>query len=592
MREGKIPDPLIETIRNRTDLVTVVSRHLTLKKAGQNFMGLCPFHSEKTPSFTVNPTKQFFHCFGCSAGGDVFHFLSKIEQITFPEAVRRLAVTAGVTLPTYQNTTTETDQAYSEFEQIYRANAEAAALFHQNLLHRKEAEEARRYLRGRGVSDETVRTFGIGFALPFYDDLIKHIKAPTALLEKASLIRKGEKGYYDTFRNRMIVPIRTVQGRVVGFGGRALNDTPPKYLNTSETPVFTKGKHLFGLDIARGKTSLIVVEGYFDAMMLHQNGISNAVATMGTAMTPDHLQAIRRHVEKVHLIFDPDTAGIAAAVRTAPLFIESGIAAEVVSLPTGEDPDLFIRRNGPTAFSERLQQGRPLVQFVISKSAQSAGDSIENKTKVIRELFPLISSMTSKVQQGHYFNQIAESFGINEGDVRADFERARVGMNRPEPQRGSPTRITVSSSRRLPEDEATLVALLIQDRLDPARLGLLHPDDFTTLMIKKLVDCFWNEQAGAWQKTEGLVDRLDEAERAVYTRLAVLDIPNENQQQVVEDCIRSLQRKRLERQKLKIQTELKLAERQGNRILTGSLGQSFSNLKKELSQKASSHLPV
>ncbi|HEY5599590.1 MAG TPA: DNA primase, partial [Candidatus Manganitrophaceae bacterium] len=324
MNERRISDQLIETIRDRNDLVSLVSEYFALKKSGQNYTGLCPFHSEKTPSFVVSPVKQIFHCFGCGVGGNVFQFLMKIEGFSFPEALERLAEKGGVPLPASSPRRGE-GPAVREADQIYQLNEAVAAYLHKNLLEKPEAARATAYLKERGIDAETINAFSIGFALPRRDDLLKRFGKtfPVSLLEKAGLVSKksgegsssGEADYFDRFRNRVIFPIRTLQGKVVGFGGRVLDDALPKYLNTPETAVYTKGKHLFALDQAKkkGARSLIIVEGYFDAIMAHQAGVHNVVATLGTSLTEDHLQLIRRIAEKVTLIFDPDDAGVRAA---------------------------------------------------------------------------------------------------------------------------------------------------------------------------------------------------------------------------------------------------------------------------------------
>jgi len=619
VREGKIPDSLIETIRDRADILSIVSQHLTLKKSGSNFSGLCPFHTEKTPSFVVNPAKQFFHCFGCAAGGDVFHFLSKVEQITFPEAVRRMAEKVGITIPSFKNAEKKTDGTASESELIYQMNEKAAERFHHNLMERKEAEQARRYLKERGISEETIQTFQMGYALPVWDDMAKYLPYPVTLLEKGGLIKRGEHGTHDTFRDRIILPIKTAQGRIVGFGGRVLSDVMPKYLNTSETPVFTKGKHLFGLDLSRGKTALIIVEGYFDLISLFQNGISNVVATMGTAITSDHIQSIRRYSKKVFLALDPDKAGVAAMVRSAPLFIDGGIEAAVIALPVGCDPDMFVRQQGATAFLERLGQAKPLIDFVITQTA-SVAQSIEEKAKEMQGLFPLIRKMDNKVEQGHYLKHIADTFGIEESDVRTDFSHGgdskhpplaghdwnndrpigqnAAGLSAPlvfgaDVRRGQ-ERITLmrgtaparGAAPTAPEDEKTLLALFIQDRLSPERLSPLHPDDFMTAGFKGLIAHIWNDESRSWYRPSLLdhLDELNEADRVLLTELAVLDIPTENQKRLEADCIDSLQTKRLRRETNKIQKELKSAEREGDLLRATSLQQAFFSLKKEINQ--------
>lgn len=574
---------LIETIRAQTDIVAIISSYLSLKKSGQNFVGLCPFHTEKSPSFSVNPAKQFFHCFGCSVGGDVFAFISKIEQISFPEAVRLLAEKAGIPIVSERSDARETSKADQEAELIYKINEEAATLFHHNLMERPEAEQARKALKDRGISAETIEAFLIGFALP-RGGLSKQLKCSPALLEKACLVRNGENGPYDYFWNRIIFPIKTLQGKIAAFGGRVLDDALPKYLNSSETPVFTKGKHLFGLDRARGKQSLIVVEGYFDAISLHQKGITNVVATLGTAMTEDHLRLIR-FVETVTLLFDPDRAGIAAALRVAPLFIENKKEAKVVSLPEGCDPDLFIRKQGKAVFLEKLKTGEPILSFVIRQAALSSSASsysIAEKTKAIAPIFSLIRKIQGQTEQGYYLKIISDCFGIEEKDIRIDFAREKgIGV--------SVVPLPLKKSH-LPEDEKTLLALLIQDQLEVALLEPVVPDDFTTPDVKNIVHYFWNAERNVWINKPGFpaMNVLD-SNQSLYSALAVFEVSNENRETLVSDCILSLQKKKLLRDTIKIQTQLKLAERGGDSVQVASLQSIFFNLKKELSQIGSSH---
>ncbi len=570
---------LIETIRAQTDLVAAVSEYLSLKKAGQNFVGLCPFHTEKSPSFSVNPAKQFFHCFGCSVGGDVFHFVSKIEQLSFPETVRKLAQKAGVSIPPLRQSSEDDRPADCEAEAIYHINEQAAERFHKNLMERPEAQSARKYLEERGILRETIKKALIGFAMPGRGEMMTQIKTATTLLEKAALIKKGEHGYYDYFRNRIMFPIRTLQEKIVGFGGRALDETmPPKYLNSPETPVFTKGKHLFGLHLARGKKSLIVVEGYFDAISLHQAGFTNVVATLGTAMTADHLRLIRRFSEKVTLLFDPDRAGVSAAIRVAPLFIEHEMTAEVVSLPKGQDPDLFIRKQGSDAFSAKLETGETLLSFVIHQTALSAGDSIAEKSKAIAGIFSLMRKIPHQMERGYYFKTISDAFGMDEKDLRVDFAKEKLSPVGDRP----PSAMTAKHS--LPEDEQTLLALLIQNQLDCQILSPIYPDDFTTPQLKTILNYFWDDERKSWFLPESLDSLVAESDQSLFSALAVIEISNENRATLISDCIKSLHKKRLKREITKTQTQLKSAERIGDRVLSESLRHTFFDFKKELSQ--------
>jgi DNA primase len=589
----RVSDQLVETIRDRSDLVSLVSEYLTLKKTGQNFTGLCPFHAEKTPSFSVNPSKQFFHCFGCGVGGDIFQFVMKIEGIPFPEALRRLAIKAGVALP--EATEERESPARREAAQIYELNEAAAAYFHQNLLDRPEGAFCRDYLKTRGITAETIKTFLIGFALPRRDDLLKQLgkRFSRSLLEKAGLTSRregaqGEEALFDRFRNRVLFPIRNLQGRVVGFGGRVLDDSQPKYLNTPETPVFTKGKHLFALDRAKGAGihSLIIVEGYFDVVAAHQAGVPNVVGTMGTALTPDHLRLIRRISEKVLLIFDPDEAGARAALRTAPLLIEEGISAKVVSLPPGEDPDLFIRKEGKTGFLKTLEEGKTPTDFAIFKLAEaSAPKSVDDKIKIIEEIFPLIERLKNKVEQSHYLKRLSDVLQIKEQDLRAEFSsrikknKGTVAPNRPSPPEES----------KLPHDEETIASLLLQSQIDPSALvNQLDLEDFTDPRIRGILSHFWNTAEGRWSSPSRLGE-LEEPLLALYSRLSVYENRFEDVQQTARDYIIALRAKRLRRESSEIESKIKLAERGGDLPLVKSLQQHFLKLRKELSHLTPLH---
>lgn len=594
MNGRRVSDQLVETIRDRSDLVSVVSEYLTLKKAGQNFTGLCPFHTEKTPSFSVNPSKQFFHCFGCGVGGDVFQFVMKVEGVAFPEALRRLAGKAGVALPEAGPDERESP-ARREAAQIYELNEAAAAYFHRNLIERPEGAFCRDYLKGRGITAETIKAFSVGFALPRRDDLLKQLgkQFSRSLLEKAGLTSRregaqGEEGLFDRFRNRVLFPIRNLQGRVVGFGGRVLDDTQPKYLNTPETPVFTKGKHLFALDRAKGAgiNALIIVEGYFDVIAAHQAGIPNAVGTMGTALTQDHLRLIRRISEKVLLIFDPDEAGARAALRTAPLLIEEGISAKVISLPSGEDPDLFIRKEGKAGFLKKLEEGKTPIDFAIFKMTEaSALKSVDDKIKVTEEIFPLIERLKNKVEQSHYLKRLSDVLQIEERDLRAEFS-SRTRKNKKEVSPGRPAPVAES---KLPHDEETIASLLLQSQIDPSALAdQLDLEDFTDPQIRGILSHFWNREEGRWFSPS----RLNEIEApllTLYSRLSVRENRYENVQQTARDYILSLRAKRLRRESSEIESKIKLAERGGDFSLMKSLQQHFLKLRKELSHLTLSH---
>ncbi len=613
----------VETLRERSDLVSLVSDYLVLKKSGQNYTGLCPFHTEKSASFVVSPSRQLFHCFGCGAGGDVFQFLMKIAGVSFPEALSQLARKAGVPLPSREGRPSgrssnlkASDSAESTTEQIYALNRDVADYFHQNLLKRPEAAAAMAYLTARSITQETVKTFMIGYALPARDDLVRHFgrRFTPGLLSTAGLIApdahapaaaSGSGGrFYDRFRNRILFPIRTLQGDVSGFGGRLLDQSHPKYLNTPETPVFVKGKQLFGLDQfhrtrrdARPEdelSSLVIVEGYFDVVSAHQAGIHNVVGTLGTALTAEHLNLVRRVSEKVVLLFDPDDAGLRATRRGATLCLEKEIPVRIATLPKGEDPDLYIRKNGRVHFLQKIREAIPAIEFFIQHAAPKTPDSsipspspaalsIEDKARNMAEILPLIGQLKTKIEQSHYLKMFADTLAVSEGDVRMEF--ARISGKQGKPGAAS----TPASIPMLAQDEALLLTLLLQDKRPPSDLNdRLVLDDFKNPQVKSILQHLWNEAEGRWSGLAGrsglagLSDVVDAEALPLLTRLSVAPVLCENPLEG-DDCITSLRRKRLQREGTVLQNALRLAEREKDASRMMSLQQQFLNLKRELS---------
>ena len=365
-------------VRDSVDIVELISGYVALRKTGKNHVGLCPFHAEKTPSFSVNPDKQIFHCFGCGVGGDAFKFIELQEGLNFPEAVRRLAAQGGVTLPDTRGRREDTKSA-DDKQVLLRITADATDFFHRE-LEGPAGGPAREYLSKRGLSDAVIKDFSLGFARPEWDGLLRHLKQKghsPGQIEKAGLIvkRSEGEGHYDRFRGRIIFPIRDISGSVIAFGGRVMDDSLPKYLNSPETPLYSKSNVLYCLDKAkeagRKLGYFIIVEGYLDAIACHQYGVANAVATLGTALTDGHMRLMRRFAQKLVLIFDPDPAGVKATLRGFDLFVGSGMKVNVVSLPGGDDPDTFLKKHGADAFAARLKESVKLMDFVLSQDRKS-----------------------------------------------------------------------------------------------------------------------------------------------------------------------------------------------------------------------------
>lgn len=420
-----IPEETVREIRERVTIYDVVSDYVSLKKAGANYQGLCPFHGEKTPSFNVNPARGIFHCFGCGAGGNAFSFIMRVEGVTFPEAVKFLAKRAGVTID--ERPLSLNDQKKKDEKQELYSIAEIACQFYRSVLRSGDDGKAgREYLESRGVDAATAETYRLGCAPEKWDALCRYLernKIPLAMAEKLGLVRQRESGgYYDTFRNRLLFTISDLHGRPVAFGGRVLDDTLPKYINSPESPIYHKGDILFGLDLSkqaiREKRAAIVVEGYFDHLSLYQAGVREVVATCGTALTPDQVKLLHRYAEQLYTLFDADSAGQKATVRAMDMVLPEGIPVSVIELPDGDDPDSFVKREGVAAFMARVENARPVLDYFF-KLLLSKGNSgtIEGKSRILEELVPRLRLLGDRIQRKLYVSEIARVLGVDESEL-------------------------------------------------------------------------------------------------------------------------------------------------------------------------------
>ncbi|BCS96861.1 hypothetical protein DSLASN_24930 [Desulfoluna limicola] len=426
-----IPDAVISDIKHATDIVQVVSETVQLKKTGSNFAGLCPFHSEKTPSFTVSPTKQIYYCFGCGAGGSVFNFVMKRDGLTFPETVRSLGSRCGIEVPERPMSPEEKEKIGAR-EKIFLANRLAADFFSQTLKGEAGAG-ALAYLRNRGITDETIDRFGLGYAPDSWDAVSRCLSSNRVPVDIAVgsglLIAKDTGRFYDRFRNRIVFPIVDTAMQVSGFGGRVMDDALPKYLNSPETPVYHKARSLYGLNAAREgirqSGTAFVVEGYFDVIALFQNGIAQVAATLGTALTRDHVRLLSRcGAERFVLVFDSDEAGIRAALRSVPVFQKEYMTAKVLVLPKGHDPDSFVRESGPDAFLAMADKAMDLLEFLMDASIRRHGLSIEGRLKVLADMKEPLLAMEDRVARSLYIRVLSDKVGIDEGAVNEKIHQA------------------------------------------------------------------------------------------------------------------------------------------------------------------------
>jgi len=580
---GLIPQEIIEQVKDRTDILDIVSGYVTLSKAGQNFKGLCPFHSEKTPSFMVSPSRQIFHCFGCGEGGNAFTFVMKMEGTNFPETVRELARKAGIAVPEVAPGTRPSQDSGNR-EKLEQLNEAAQAWFAQNLTSAEAGREARLYLKERGMFEDTLEAFGFGYAPESWDGLLKYLLkggftiqdllAAGLIVQKESAGKtpRDASGYYDRFRSRVMFPIRDLRKKVIAFGGRILGEGMPKYLNSPETPLFNKSRALYLLEKAReaaGKTdTLIIVEGYFDAIALHQAGITNVVATLGTALTPDHVRTIRRYVKRVVLLFDPDEAGVRAALRTLDLFMDSALGVKVISLPDGDDPDTFIRNQGTEVFA-RLQELAPsLLDFAVAHSLEKAGStSIEDRIRSVDEVLRILQKTNNRLEKEEYTKRVAERLGVNQQRLIERYPELRPREPRPA-RRESPAAAAAPAGARFKgvPGERDLVHLLLQGQLLPEEVRRLDAETFSMPACRRIVEIALGslDEDGRVSVRATLDEGLaDVACATVVTELSMLEQPYDHVRQHVADCLDRLEGKKLQGTLGLLIAQLRAAEQEG-----------------------------
>jgi DNA primase len=492
----------IEEIKSRIDIIELASEYLTLKKAGRNFTGLCPFHQEKTPSFTVNREKQIFYCFGCGEGGNAITLLMKIANMTFPEAVKALAEKAGVVLP-LRSVNKDGSQKDSLREEITNLNLRAAQQFSRNLFS-PAGKVAREYLQSRGVSDETIKQFRLGFAPDTWRSLTDYIEGSGSslkLAEQAGLIVSGKEGnFYDRFRGRLIFPIENVFGEIVAFGGRVMEKGEPKYLNSPESPVYIKGKNLYGLNKAkeeiRKNDFALIVEGYFDLISLWNAGIGNVVATLGTALTREHLELLRRYTLDVVALFDPDEAGKKALDRSLELFLSMNMHARALILPEGCDPDDYVKKYGKEKLDELIDLAPAISDYYIEKVLGN-GKTFEENRDVVKTATEFISKIGDEIEKNLFIKRVAEKLGIPQELLKKEIHKKDVQLK----PKGGNQKKTIDA--HIDPVEVHLIRLLLE-----------YPQKTAYVESEKVLDFFLH------QELKHLGEKIVEA----YKLLGFIDI--------------------------------------------------------------------
>ncbi len=586
------PEELIEEVRTRNDIVEVISGYVRLQKKGSNYFGLCPFHNEKSPSFSVSPGKQMYYCFGCGAGGNVITFLMEYENQTFPEAVRTLAQRAGIALPEADDSK-EARQADSRRAKLLEINKEAAKYFYYQ-LRTERGSVGMEYLRKRELSDETMNHFGLGYANKYSNDLIQYLKSKgysEDLIRDAGLCNVDEKhGMYDKFWNRVMFPIQDINHRVIGFGGRVMGDGKPKYLNSPETEIFDKSRNLYGLNFARTsrKGNVILCEGYMDVIAMHQAGFTQAVASLGTAFTSGQASLLRRYANEILLSYDSDGAGVNAALRAIGILKEAGMTGRVINLEPYKDPDEFIKALGGEEFQKRLDHAENSFFFELRQLQKNYDLSDpEQKTAFHREIARKLCTFSEEVERENYIEAVAQKYHISFENLRrlVGTYAAQTGLAQPVIRPKSGVQKKNTAAEGIKNSQKLLLTWLVeQPQLYRQISKYISPKDFTEGLYEKVADRLFEELEQGNINPASIISMFEEEEdqreaaSLFHTKLERLESTAE-QEKALQDIVCAVKRNSYERDSAQLGTDVAAL----NRVIAG---------KKQLEELAKTHISL
>ena len=586
------PEELIEEVRTRNDIVEVISGYVRLQKKGSNYFGLCPFHNEKSPSFSVSPGKQMYYCFGCGAGGNVITFLMEYENQTFPEAVRTLAQRAGIALPEADDSK-EARQADSRRAKLLEINKEAAKYFYYQ-LRTERGSVGMEYLRKRELSDETMNHFGLGYANKYSNDLIQYLKSKgysEDLIRDAGLCNVDEKhGMYDKFWNRVMFPIQDINHRVIGFGGRVMGDGKPKYLNSPETEIFDKSRNLYGLNFARTsrKGNVILCEGYMDVIAMHQAGFTQAVASLGTAFTSGQASLLRRYANEILLSYDSDGAGVNAALRAIGILKEAGMTGRVINLEPYKDPDEFIKALGGEEFQKRLDHAENSFFFELRQLQKNYDLSDpEQKTAFHREIARKLCTFSEEVERENYIEAVAQKYHISFENLRrlVGTNAAQTALAQPVIRPKSGVQKKNTAAEGIKNSQKLLLTWLVeQPQLYRQISKYISPKDFTEGLYEKVADRLFEELEQGNINPASIISMFEEEEdqreaaSLFHTRLERLESTAE-QEKALHDIVCAVKRNSYERDSAQLGTDVAAL----NRVIAG---------KKQLEELAKTHISL
>ena len=592
---ARISDHIIDEVRHRTDIVDLISDFVPLKKRGKNYFGICPFHHETAPSFSVSPERQIFRCFGCGKGGNVFTFLMEYEKLGFWEALTYLAERAHVALPQKSGEA----QRREEYDALFYANTFAAEFYHRMLLRSKAGKRALEYLEKRDFSQETVQKFHLGYAPPGWSNLLEAAQKESVspgVLKQAGLVVPREKGggYYDRFRDRVIFPIMNLTGNVIAFGGRLLSESEdqPKYVNSPETPIYNKGKTLYGLFQAKGgirqSDRVIVVEGYTDVISLHQADIQNVVASSGTAFTSDQARLISRYTKNVLLLFDADTAGAEAALRGVETLFDNGLNVTITSLPPGTDPDSYIREKGKDGAMALLKRTDSFVDFVLKRTSVTHDlKTVEGMARAVETVVEMLAKLKDEVKRSLWIKKISEEFSVDERVIQrsVDKVRRRRGASKKE------AALDLTPSTAETAERGLLQLIMADGDLMVKAMSDLTADDFEHPDVREIIEIIFDARRDDDAFDPALIiDKLHRpSAKSLVSLLSMEDVPSEEHDRLYHDYVYYMRRLRISKELREVQEALKKAQMEGDDALILKLTAQFqelSRLREELKKGA------
>ena len=561
----------IEEVRQANDIVDVISQYVHLKRSGRNFFGLCPFHNEKSPSFSVSPDKQIFHCFGCGVGGNIFTFLTKIEGITFIEAVQNLAKRANIQLPTIEGNLQDLEREKLK-QKVYKINEFVAKYYHEN-LYKNTSKIAQEYVKKRKLNNETLQSYQIGFSGTFnelYKELIKQGFEEKEILE-TGLVNKNNNGtFIDRYRNRLMFPICDIRGKVIAFGGRVLDDSKPKYINSPENVVYSKGRHLYGLNVAKkGDISrLLIVEGYMDVISLHQRGITNVVAALGTALTQSQGWLLRKNSQQVILSFDSDGAGQTAIVRSLEILQNMGCDMRVLQMDGAKDPDEYIIKYGSARFQNIMDKALSLVEYKVKLLRNNLNlENINDKIKFLNEIAKIIAKIDNTMEKELYIEKIANTYNISKDAIYAEVNKITYsntsGIKILEKAKPVQKRENLEQKEKVSEEikkrEDTILSILLIGDINLYQIikQNIKPEEFQSEIDQKIAKKLYEEYEKGNSNIISIIDQLEEKEQNHITKIMSEDYGIEDIEKAIDDIFQNYEKEKCKIRRVEILKELK-----------------------------------